>query len=299
MEPMKTDAPVLSYEERWVRRGSHSIYVRVHPGDGPPLLLLHGFPDNLHLYDRLVPYLSPPRQIVTFDFLGWGASDKPPRYPYTAANQTGDLDAVIAELGLDRVVLVAHDASGPPAIDWSLAHSERVDTLILLNTYYHWTPSLRRPPAIFLYSTPGLRNLARVVMGRFERLDARLFAWQVGKFIRDERTREEMLPALYEDFHAARPAFWRLNSDLLGSVFSRRRMLPELRAFPRPVRIIFGARDRWLNPSVARRFHELFATSELFLLPRAGHYVQVDEPAEVARLILGTGDSHTPEADLG
>jgi pimeloyl-ACP methyl ester carboxylesterase len=37
---------------------------------------------------------------------------------------------------------------------------------------------------------------------------------------------------------------------------------------------------------VARRFHELFPDSELFLLPTARHYVQVDEPAEVARLIL-------------
>ena len=52
--------------------------------------------------------------MVTFDFLGWGASDKPAGYAYTAVNQTGDLDAVIAHLRLATVVLVAHDASGPP-----------------------------------------------------------------------------------------------------------------------------------------------------------------------------------------
>jgi len=46
---------------------------------------MHGFPDNLHLYDRLSPYLSPPRRVIAFDFLGWGASDKPHGYPYTAA----------------------------------------------------------------------------------------------------------------------------------------------------------------------------------------------------------------------
>jgi haloalkane dehalogenase len=80
------------------------------------LVLLHGFPDNLHLYDRLLPHLVPGRQIVTRDFLGWGASDKPSAYPYTAGNQTGDLDAVIEQLRLGEVVLVAHDASGPPAI---------------------------------------------------------------------------------------------------------------------------------------------------------------------------------------
>ncbi len=68
-------AEAAACEERCVQRGEHRIYVRVYPGGNPPVVLLHGFPDNLHLYDRLVPYLSLGRQVVTFDFLGWGASD--------------------------------------------------------------------------------------------------------------------------------------------------------------------------------------------------------------------------------
>jgi pimeloyl-ACP methyl ester carboxylesterase len=52
------------------------------------------------------------------------------------------------------------------------------------------------------------------------------------------------------------------------------------------VRIVFGAADPYLNVRVARRFHELFPNSELFLLPTARHYAQVDEPAEVAWRIL-------------
>jgi pimeloyl-ACP methyl ester carboxylesterase len=288
-------ADAAEYAETWVRRGAHRIYTRTagpdgdpgtRDGAGPPLVLLHGFPDNLHLYDRLVPYLRPERQVVTFDFLGWGASDKPVGYPYTATNQTGDLDAVIEQLGLERIVLVAHDASGPPAIDWALAHPERVAGLVLLNTYYHFMRGLRRPEAIALYSTPVLRNLARFVMRRAEGLDRRLYTWQVGRFIRDDDLRRELVPAFYQQFRAERPAFWRLNDDLLGTVLSRRRMVPRLRRFARPVRIVFGAADPYLNVRVARRFHELFPDSELFLLPTARHYVQVDEPAEVARLIL-------------
>jgi pimeloyl-ACP methyl ester carboxylesterase len=69
-------------------------------------------------------------------------------------------------------------------------------------------------------------------------------------------------------------------------VLSRRRRVPELRRFDRPVRIIFGARDRYLNPRVARRFAALFRNSELHLLPNAGHYVQVDDPERVAALLL-------------
>ena len=59
-----------------------------------------------------------------------------------------------------------------------------------------------------------------------------------------------------------------------------------LRQFKRPVRIIFGDADPYLNKEVARTFHEFFPSSDLFLLPGARHYVQMDEPAEVARLIL-------------
>jgi alpha-beta hydrolase superfamily lysophospholipase len=91
----------MSYREAWIDRNSHRIYARDYPGQEPAIVLLHGFPDNLHLYDRLVPHLNPPRRVVTFDFLGWGDSDKPANYPYTATNQTGDLDAVIGQLGLD------------------------------------------------------------------------------------------------------------------------------------------------------------------------------------------------------
>ncbi len=276
----------MDHREHWIRRGPHQIYARSYPGAGPPLVLMHGFPDNLHLYDRLLPQLLPAREVVTFDFLGWGRSDKPAGYPYTASNQTDDLDAVIDQLGLEQVVLVAHDASGPPAIDWALAHPGRVAALILLNTYYAWMPQLRRPEAIFLYSTPLLRNLARFVARSSDGLDRALYSWQVGRFIRDDDVRRELVPALYEQFRAARPAFWRLNSDLIGTVLSRRKKLPQLRSFGRPVRIIFGAEDPYLNARVARRFDALFPDSELFLLPRARHYVQVDQPAEVARLLL-------------
>ena len=107
----------MPYQETFVQRDQHRIYVRDHPGAEPAIILMHGFPDSVHLYDRLSPYLSPPRRVVLFDFLGWGSSDKPSGYPYTADNQVGDLDAVITQLRLGQVVLVAHDASGPPAID--------------------------------------------------------------------------------------------------------------------------------------------------------------------------------------
>jgi haloalkane dehalogenase len=278
----------MTFQEPTVRRNGHRIYVRDYPGEGNPILLMHGLPDNLHLYDRVVPHLTPTRRVVTFDFLGWGASDKPASYRTTARKQLHEVETVIDQLGLEQIVLVVHDASGPPGIDWALAHPERVAALVLLNTYYQWTPRIRRPGAIALFSTPVVRGVARAIFRRFDDLNRRLFVWQVGRFIRDPEVSAEVVPRFYADFRVARPAFWALNDDLLATVISRRKMVPRMRAFARPVRIIFGAADPYLNKRVARKFHELLPTSELFLLPGARHYVQLDEPEEVARLILAT-----------
>ena len=286
----------VSYTEHIVQRGSFHISAREYPGEEPTIVLMHGFPDTLHLYDRLVPWLSPSRRVVTFDFLGWGASDKPAGYPYTAANQVGDLDAVIEQLKLEHVVLVAHDASGPPAIDWALANADRVAGLVLLNTYYCIMPTLRPPEAILLFSTPLVRNAARAVSKAFHNwLFQKLYWWQVGRFMREAADREEFLPLLYQQFAAApsaQPAFFRLNEDLLSTVRDRTKRIPQMKAFSRPVRIIFGASDPYLNVGVARRFHELFPKSELFLLPGAYHYVQIDEPEQVAHLLLSTALAH-------
>jgi pimeloyl-ACP methyl ester carboxylesterase len=282
---MRTDPAGL--HTVWISHGEHRLHARVREGTGTPIVLLHGFPDSLHLYDWLIPHLTAGRPVVTFDFLGWGESDKPSGYPYTATNQVSDIDAVMRQLDLDRAVVVAHDSSGPPAIDWALAHQDRVAGLVLLNTYYGATRRLRPPEAIFLYSTPVLRVLARAVARRFEGLDRRLYSWQIGRFVADPQVRSNLVPDFYKRFRPARPAFWRLNADLPGTVADRRRKVNRLRTFAPPVRIVFGADDPYLNVHVAREFARWFPTADLHLLTGARHYVQVDDPARVATLIEG------------
>jgi haloalkane dehalogenase len=153
-------------------------------------------------------------------------------------------------------------------------------------------PTLRPPEAIFLFSTPLVRSVARLVSGMFDHLIfRRMYWWQVGRFFRDGQIRDQFVPLLYQQFDATpstRPAFFRLNEDLLPTIRSRSKTAFRLKELRRPVRIIFGAADPYLNKGVAQKFHELFPASDLFLLPTARHFVQMDEPAEVARLVLST-----------
>ena len=278
-----------AYREHWVPRGPYQLYAREYPGQEPTVVLMHGFPDDLHLYDRLVPQLAG-RRLVTFDFLGWGASDKPTGYPYTATNQIGDLDAVIQHLQLGssgaggpRRLRPPGDqlGPGPPRASGGPGAAQH-----LLRPHARAAPA----EAIRLFSTPLVRSVARPISRAFsDLLFWRTYRWQVGRFFRDPDMREEFLPLLYRQFTASpstHEAFFGLNRDLLPTVAAGTAALPRLRRFTRPVRIIFGAADPYLNTRVARRFHELFPTSELFLLPGARHYVQLDEPHQVARLIL-------------
>jgi pimeloyl-ACP methyl ester carboxylesterase len=274
--------------ERTVTHDGYELWVGDQPGPGAGILLMHGFPDNHHLYDRVLPYLRD-RHVVTFDFLGWGDSEKPTDHAYTSGDQTKQIDTIVRTLGLDRVILVAHDASGIPAIDWALAHPDRVERLVLLNTYYSRTPSLRPPEAIWLFSTPIVRRVARWVAGHFHgSVFRRMYFWQVGRFFRDADVRARFLPILYAQF-ARRPsahhAFFGLNEDLRPSVRAHTERVDELRHFERPVRVLFGDADPYLNEGVARELAALFPHADLHLAPGARHFVQMDEPERVAQEI--------------
>jgi len=279
------------FRDRRVQRGPYRLHVRERPGSGPAIVLMHGFPDNHHLYDRLVPYL-PGRHVVVFDFLGWGESDKPRDYDYTFANQEGDLDAVVSALGLDRVLLVPHAASGPAAINWALGHPDRVAAIVALNTFYSAVPDAppNPPEAIRLFSDPAFARLTEH-FAESPREFRWLYDFQVGGFIRNADVRRKFVPLLYRQFEdhpsTLRP-FLELNADLLSAVAANTQRAPELQLFPAPVRTVFGEGDQYLSPAQGRGLAALFPRSEAFTVAGANHFPQLDAPAEVARLILTT-----------
>jgi haloalkane dehalogenase len=67
------------------------------------------------------------------------------------------------------------------------------------------------------------------------------------------------------------PPFIGLTSNLHATVQATTRRMTKLKVFDRPVRIIFGAEDPYLNTGVARSLHEALPTSDLWLLPQKGH----------------------------
>lgn len=272
------------------RADGHSINARefgvAFKGKSPTIVMMHGFPDNQYLYDLLVPLLSNTRHVVTFDFLGWGKSQSPVGQKYPVSVQVEDIRTVMSGLKLDAVDVVVHDLSGHPGIDWALANSDKVAKLVLLNTYYTNTPTLKAPDAIEFYSKPGwLRDLATwgatKAPSRFEGG----LASQLNQFITTTSIREKFVPIFVHDGAYMRPAFFSSVSYLWAEIEAREKELPRMRAFDKPVQIIFGENDPSLNPGVAADFQKIFKNSKLTMIKDAGHYVQLDKPEAIADLI--------------
>jgi len=255
--------------------------------ENPPIILMHGFPDSLHLYDRLAPLLTAQRQVVSFDFLGWGNSDKPQNHIYDVASMRADLEAVIAHFKFDKFVLVVHDSSGHPGIDYALDNPTRVAELVLLNTFYAPSDSLVPPPAIRRFSTPGIaRDLLVFGTGLSDARWQSGYLEQVGQFFDDDKMREKYLPIFAHQAMKIRTAFIGLNHVLREEIMARQDRLDELRQLSVPTKIIFGAEDPFLNTKVAREFDNYLPNSQLLLVKGAAHYVQLDKPQTVANFIL-------------
>src|ERR1700727_2027537 len=97
--------------ETLVSRRGHRLAFR-RRGAGPSVVLLHGFPTWSYDYAAVATDLSRDHDVITLDFLGYGASDKPDPYEYSVAESADTVEDLAAHLHLDSVRLVAHDYGG-------------------------------------------------------------------------------------------------------------------------------------------------------------------------------------------
>jgi pimeloyl-ACP methyl ester carboxylesterase len=99
-------------------------------GDGPPLLLVHGWPETWYAWRLLMPALARDFQVIAVDQRGIGLTDKP-RDGYDTGTLAGDLVALMDALGHERFAVVGHDTG--LIISYALAadHPDRVDRLVV------------------------------------------------------------------------------------------------------------------------------------------------------------------------
>jgi haloalkane dehalogenase len=283
-----------AFTEHRIHRGSGSLYVRDFPGSGPAFVVLHGFPDNSRIYDDLIPHLvSAGRRTVAIDFLGFGASDKPEDAYYSFEQQLGDLEAVVEALGLEKIIPVGHDAGGPTAVNFALKHPDRTVAVTLMNAFYGHAPGQLVPEFIELFSNKALKALHRHFLASPQQ-----FAWLLG-FQRDQmqiglteiqktRYTEFLGPIIDNNFRqrpSAGPAFAQMTYQLTDEIAANTARLIEFRRSNVPLLLIWGNGDPYLHVTVAEYMRSQARNAVLHVLD-AGHWPQIDEPAEVAQIML-------------
>ena len=248
----------------------------VDEGDGPPLLLLHGWPTSSILYREITPVLAEHHRVVVPDLPGFGASSKPVDRRYSFALFARVLDALVDRLGLDDLGLVVHDLGGPIGVHWALHRPGRVSRLAILNTllYPEFDPSVVEFVSRLLDETrreelvcdDGLRGILRSGVSDPDALPA------------------EALDGITAPFRTAddRRALAAAGVGLHPGGFAEiARLLPGLTI---PVLGVYGTDDRIL-PDVADTFarvrHDL-PHARIEALPGAGHFLQEEVPGGIA-----------------
>ena len=112
------------------------IFVR-YKGSGPPLLLLHGFPETLAMWAKVAESLVEQFTVVCADLPGYGRSgcplSTPTHEPYSKRAMANDLINVMQQLGFDQFSIAGHDRGGRVAFRMALDHPERVKRLAVLD----------------------------------------------------------------------------------------------------------------------------------------------------------------------
>ncbi|HEY4330934.1 MAG TPA: alpha/beta hydrolase, partial [Ilumatobacteraceae bacterium] len=116
-------------------RGFRQAYVRVNPG-GVPLVCVHGWPETMRIYWRVIePLAAAGFEVIVPDLRGFGASEVGPDGFHDVTSHAHDLHALVHDvLGHESVVLMGGDLGGPVVQDLALRHPRWVDRMVLFNS---------------------------------------------------------------------------------------------------------------------------------------------------------------------
>ena len=284
--------------DAWRSRGrhhrllGHRIFVVEVPASGPvsapPLLVIHGFPTSSFDFHQVVDALAVDRRVVLFDMLGYGLSAKPDR-PYSLVGQADLTEALVAELGIDRLGLLTHDIGNTVGGEllarhlagaWPVEVSDRVVTngtlymdLVQLSTgqqFLEALPDERLDPGVLTRDavigglaatfSPGHHVAEAELSAAWELISAdggeRLLA-RHARYI-DERRRNE------------------------------KRFTPPVADHPSPLTVIWGNDDPIAVPGMADRLSATRPDARVVRLDGVGHYPMLESPERFAAAVVGT-----------
>ncbi|MGZ9223062.1 MAG: alpha/beta fold hydrolase [Anaerolineales bacterium] len=234
-------------------------------GKGTPLVLLHGYPLDHHLWDELVPLLDDSFDLIVPDLRGFGESTTLDT-PYTMDDYATDIAGLLEQLGIQKAAIVGHSMGGYVALAFARLYPERVSGLGLVSSQVLADPPDRkegRYKSAADVAEKGIGGVVETMTPKFTSNEG------LQKFARESMERQR--PAAY--------------IGALKAMAERMDSTPLLSAFLFPVVLIHGDSDALIPIDRAREVKAALPHAHLVEITGAGHMPMMEAKEQTAEAL--------------
>jgi len=270
------DRTLFPFESRWFDGAGPRVHY-IDEGRGRAVVMFHGNPTWSFLYRKVIKELGGQFRCVAVDYPGFGLSERPAGYGYTAAEHAQVIGKLVDHLDLDGFIVVGQDWGGPIGMTVALERANRVAGMVFANTWY-WPAQGSLSTFSVVMSTPPAQWLI---------LQRNSFV----NFIMPRSVATPMEPAVFKAYQDAQPTpdARRGVAEFPRQIRRARPMLERLAneapktLGDKPVELVWGMKDpAFGNAAVLERWQRDFPSAHVTRVENANHYIQEDAPAAVA-----------------
>jgi pimeloyl-ACP methyl ester carboxylesterase len=274
----------------WKHDSIISNGIRLHyvtQGEGPLMLMLHGFPEFWYSWRKQIPEFAQNYKVVALDLRGYNDSEKPAdASAYVMPEFIKDVEGVIRGLGYESCVLVGHDWGGAIAWNFAYAYPEMVEKLIILNLPHpaKFAEGLRTPQQllrssyIFFFQLPWLPELLVQASG-YQVVTTALTGMAVNK---DAFSDADL--AAYKEA-VAKPGALTAMLNYYRNAFAQRIVNREWGVLNVPTLMIWGEDDTALGKELTYGTEAYVRNFQIRYIPNCSHWVQQERPDLVTQYI--------------
>lgn len=273
--------------------GTHglSLHALEWSAEGTPLLFLHGFGNDAHVWDEAAPLVAAHYRTVALDQRGHGDSDVDAEGRYDHQAMAGDVEAVCEALGIERLVLVGHSMGGRVGMHFAGRNPSMMAGFVIVDSGpdldARGTTRIRMEAETAEPIFNSVRDYERVLIELYPAAEPAIMAKLAHHWLR-ERPDGRFEPKLD-------PAFRRWRGSDVSEDEMRKRSLEEtaslwkaLEAVTCPTLVVRGAASDVLSAETADRMvDDVLANGTLSVVPNASHSVMLDNPKGFNDVLCG------------
>ncbi len=251
------------------------------------LVILHGYPTSSYDYHKVLPQLAKKYRVILHDHLGFGFSEKPLDFSYSLIEQADIALQLWKQLGLKKVVLLAHDYGTSVCTEIIARHNKQqihlqIDKLILSNGSIHIEFSKLRTIQKLLKNKYTGKWVARLTNYPIFKRNMRNVYFDKTK-VTDEELKEMWLQLEYNN---GRNVIHLLTNYINERYYFWYRWVGALKETSIKTTIIWAENDPIAIPKIAELLHKEISDNKIFWMKNCGHFLMLEQPKEWSSLVL-------------